>query len=281
MTAAAPGWLAPLRSALDGPGGPRYWFFRDDDAGWADEQLAALTAVFCDAGALLDVAAIPAAVSPHLGAALRRLIESGVVAVHQHGWAHINHEPGGRRCEFGSSRPISDQLHDLAHGRAVLSDLLEGRAEPMFTPPWNRCGDVTVQLLAELGFTALSCDHTAPRRPAVGVIEVPVRVDWARCWREGGAGLVGHELAAAVIESDASVPRPAEPAAGLGVMVHHATLCSEELDALRALLAVLRDHPAAPLTSMGALVADRSAAVSRQAAAATPTGVAHSAERTQ
>jgi len=129
-------------------------------------------------------------------------VAAGAVAVHQHGWAHVSHQRDGRRSEFGTARTPADKLRDLRKGRSVLSGLLEGAVEPFFTPPWNRCEDDTVPLLAEAGLTVLSCDVSAPRRDVPGVAEAPVRVDWARCWREGGPERLEAELARALHELD-------------------------------------------------------------------------------
>ena len=45
----------------------------------------------------------------------RELTARGV-AVHQHGFAHENHEPQGRKCEFGPSRSRVAQRRDIAAG---------------------------------------------------------------------------------------------------------------------------------------------------------------------
>lgn len=236
-------WMDPLLGALERTPGRSAWFFRDDDAGWADERLLAVADAFQRNGAILDVAAIPAAVSQTLAEGLRARVAAGAVSVHQHGWAHVNHQPDGRRSEFGSARSPADQLRDLRQGRSRLSELLQGSLQPFFTPPWNRCEHGTVPLLGEAGFTVLSCDVSAPRRNVPGIAEVPVRVDWTRCWREGGPERLGTELARSLREQGASN----------GVMLHHAAMTDEQLDVLTPLLTVLSAHPAAVLTSMGSL----------------------------
>lgn len=265
-------WMDPLLAALERTSTEVSWFFRDDDAGWADRRFWATADVFERTGVVLDVAAIPAAVSPRLAARLRSRAAAGAVAVHQHGWAHVDHQPEGRRSEFGAARDPADQLEDLRNGRDVLAELLDGAVEPIFTPPWNRCGDHTAALLPEVGLTVMSCDHSAPRRNAPGVAEIPVRVDWARCWREGGPERLGAELAVALRGRSRPVRGPGRTvtahrasfedgrgcrsthaAPSLGVMLHHATMTSEQLDALAKLLRTLSSHPSATLTSIGAL----------------------------
>ncbi|MHB8504158.1 MAG: polysaccharide deacetylase family protein [Acidimicrobiales bacterium] len=266
-------WVHPLLAALERTPGEVAWFFRDDDAGWDDQRLLAVADVFQRRGVVLDVAAIPAAVSPKLSEALRAMVAAGAISVHQHGWAHVNHETQGRRSEFGAARATTDQRRDLQNGQSVLAELLEGAIEPIFTPPWNRCEDRTVALLVEGGLTVLSCDASAPRRNVPGVAEVPVRVDWARCWREGGPQRLGEELAQAIHEGCASisgagrggagdgVQRSGEVAPILGVMLHHATMTEEQLDVLAGLAGILSTHPSvvlAPMAALGARIRDDS-----------------------
>ena len=59
--------------------------------------------------------------------------------VHQHGLAHVNHEPDGRKFEFGPSRTHEEQRADIEAGRRLLAERLGDAVEPIFTPPWNRC----------------------------------------------------------------------------------------------------------------------------------------------
>ena len=40
--------------------------------------------------------------------------------MHQHGYAHVNHEPEGRKCQFGASRSAAEQSDDIAAGRELL-----------------------------------------------------------------------------------------------------------------------------------------------------------------
>ena len=149
-------------------------FFRDDDAGWADERLLELIDRFASAGLPLDLAVIPAALSGPLADAL----VDRDVGLHQHGYAHRNHQTEGRKCEFGSARGRLEQFEDISSGRARLQRLLGPRLDPFFTPPWNRCTADTGSVLVELGFALLSREHKAE---PLGVLpELPVHLDVAR-----------------------------------------------------------------------------------------------------
>lgn len=59
-------WLAPLRAALDHAARPVTFFFRDDDAGWADDDLYRLIDIFDRWAIPLDLAVIPNALSDDL-----------------------------------------------------------------------------------------------------------------------------------------------------------------------------------------------------------------------
>src|SRR6202008_866392 len=119
-------WLDPLSKALDETSSTVPFFFRDDDAGWEDARLFELIDVFADHQVPVDLAVIPKSISRPTAARLRRLVEAGskTIAVHQHGYAHLNHEREGRKNEFGPGRSWREQLDDIKTGQALLLDLL-------------------------------------------------------------------------------------------------------------------------------------------------------------
>ena len=119
-------WLEPLRRALDTAPQPLSLFFRDDDAGWADDRLFTLLDLFSRHAMPIDLAVIPLALTPRLADALlaRRAQDKVALGLHQHGYAHINHEVIGRKYEFGPSRSMRRQLEELAAGRDRLRALL-------------------------------------------------------------------------------------------------------------------------------------------------------------
>lgn len=239
--AASNGWLAPLRRALDAAPTPVTFFFRDDDAGWEDERLLELLALFARSPVPLDVAVIPAALRPELAAELRARARAapGRLFLHQHGFAHANHEPSGRKCEFGPSRDEAAQRRDIEAGARRLHELLGDLVTPIFSPPWNRCTVATGRCLADLGFGALSRDSGAEPLAIAGLPELPVRIDWCRK-RDGDRG--------AVIAQAAAEPGP------VGIMLHHPSIDAGEQRALEELLAVLGSHSNVRCLSMTALL---------------------------
>jgi predicted glycosyltransferase len=227
-----PDWLGPVCQALDALDRPVDLFFRDDDAGWANERLFHLLDIFAGSAVPVDLAAIPFELNAQVAGELarRRAANPGLLHVHQHGYKHINHEPAGKKCEFGPARNYVEQRADLLKGQARLTGLLEFPLDPIFTPPWNRCTEVTARCLSDLGFGALSRDTGAIALTDLRLLELPVAIDWF-----GHKGIPRGEWAN-LLASRISGEGP------IGIMLHHALMDAQEREALGQLLVVLAGH---------------------------------------
>jgi hypothetical protein len=214
--------LRKLLLSLDETAQPVEVFFRDDDAGWEDERLLELVARFAEHGLPLDLAVIPAAVTPALAVRLRETH----AGLHQHGYAHTNHQAEGRKCEFGPARGFAAQRADIAAGQARLRELLGDRVDPFFTPPWNRCTPDTGRALVELGFSLLSREHRA--EPLGLLRELPVHLDVAR--------LSAPEL------DERFAGHVRDGAGPIGVMFHHGVMEPADMRRASELLALLARH---------------------------------------
>ncbi|HZR95063.1 MAG TPA: hypothetical protein VFA56_05175 [Gaiellaceae bacterium] len=245
------GWLDPLRLVLADADSPITFFFRDDDAGWRDDRLHALLDVFAAAGAPIDLAVIPVAVSPELARALAARRRTARIGVHQHGFLHANHEPTGRKCEFGPSRSAGEQLADIGAGRRALLERLDLELDPIFTPPWNRCTQGTLTAVRAVGLQVLSRDADAEPLALDGLEELPVSVDWLR--RRRGVRITARELGELLAGASVGGTR-------VGVMLHHAVMGSGDRDGVEQLLALLADAPAARLVGMNELAGGKTAA---------------------
>lgn len=247
-------WLEPVERALTAAAGPVDVFFRDDDAGWADDRLFEMLEVFARHGTPVDLAVIPFALESSLANRLLRWRRerSALVGLHQHGAHHVNHESRGRKCEFGPSRSREDQSGDLAAGKRRLEALL-GSVDPIFTPPWNRCTQVTVDCLERHGFRVLSQDITAPRLGSVFLERLPVAVDWCK-WREG-PGSSWQSLGQRVADALAGESGP------VGIMLHHAVMDEDDRSRLDALLSTLARSEIVRCHRMVSLVHERSLAM--------------------
>jgi hypothetical protein len=225
--------------ALDQAPQPVDFFLRDDDAGWDDAALHRLLDVTVAAGVPIDLAVIPQSVTPRLACELmhRQDEAPGLIGLHQHGFAHLNHEVNGRRCEFGDARAPALQRADLSTGRDILLSLFGDRLDPIFTPPWNRCSVGTPTLLADLGFCAMSRSRSAA--PQSALPELPVDVDWCKHEREA-ADQAHDDAATRIAQALAQRVRAGGP---VGLMLHHAAMDARSLDRLAALLPALKAHP--------------------------------------
>ena len=167
--------------------------------------------------------------------------------VHQHGLAHVNHEPEGRKCEFGVSRSPEQQREDLARGRDVLRGLF-GDLPSVFTPPWNRCAPWTAEVLRDLGFTVLSRDVSAGTAGVPGLLELPITVDWFAKRRKVPVDRAARgELLAEAAAGDGPV----------GLMLHHEVMSPEDREDVGALLALVGSHPAASAAHLDRLAHSR------------------------
>lgn len=219
-----------LTGALDSAGYPVTFFFRNDDAGWADDELFAL----CDrfgGRAPLDLAVIPLAIRPEVASAL--VAHPCRPRFHQHGYAHRNHQATGKKCELSDNRQAHEIGDELLIGHLTLRELFGNRLDPIFTPPWNRCGATAARTLPLMGINVLSRDRGAAPFLIPDLIELPIAVDWTRRRLH-----IDSALAAATGRSP------------VGVMLHHEVLDDADLVAIDDLLDVLTAHPNARMARM-------------------------------
>jgi peptidoglycan/xylan/chitin deacetylase (PgdA/CDA1 family) len=229
---------------LDAAPAPVDFFFRDDDAGWEFDRLVALLDTFERNDVPLDLAVIPAAVDAQLARELAARAPE-VVGLHQHGYNHHNHEPAGRKCEFGESRSRADQQRDIGEGWRLLAGQFGDRLDAIFTPPWNRCTAATAESLVALGFKALSRDRGATPLALGGLGEIPVAVDW--CKRVDGLLRESPALAQEIVAK-------AQQAQPVGIMLHHGVMDEADRQRLGELLSLLQQHPASRCRPMRELV---------------------------
>jgi len=225
--------LDALGAALAARTRPLTVFFRDDDAGWGNEQLSTLCGTMSETGVDLDVAVIPAALDSSTAAHIARLSRqyASTLNFHQHGYSHSNHQAEGRNCEFGSGRDLAQQRRDISLGQERLQDALGALLDPIFTPPWNRCTENTCRLLAEFNFRAISRIAGSTNIQHFGLTDISVAIDWQK--KRRGVPLTWSEFCQYaqhyLLNSDV-----------VGVMLHHEYLTDSELSRLCRFIACLR-----------------------------------------
>jgi hypothetical protein len=156
-----------------------YLFFRADDIAVPGKNFARIMELFTRYRVPLSLAVVPAWLTgprwKHLKGLSRR--DPSLWCWHQHGWRHINHEPGGKKQEFGQRRTPSQIRRDLTQGKKRLEICMERDFYPVFTPPWNRCSDITLEILRELDYRAVSRDKGSLPPPPEGFDDFQVNVD--------------------------------------------------------------------------------------------------------
>lgn len=247
-------WDALLR-ALDDADTPLEFFVRDDGGGWNDRRLFALLELTVSQGVPLDLGVIPQSMDSVLARELRSRHDAapGLIGLHQHGFAHTDHEGGELPSEFGPARPLARQRVDLRLGRERLRGHLGHRLDAIFTPPWNRCSAGTAELLVELGFQALSRQRGAPAQTVLP--ELGVHIDWCaleQAARAGAGGVWPEALGLNFHEAFVECSRPGGP---VGLLLRHARMDATSLASLGGLLTVLARHPRLRWRSMGDLLA--------------------------
>lgn len=230
-----PSWLNEIASVLDRAESPVRIFFRDDDAGWANDKLFNLMDKFARSEMPIDLAVIPQSLEGNLAEELLARWQQSrhLLGLHQHGYSHTNHESSGRKCEFGFSRTKSQQMADIANGQVVLKEYLGEAFDPFFTPPWNRCTQDTVDCLEKLEFKLLSRDVTATEYNATKLDQVPVHIDWSKFIKSSPDPLIelGKTVASRLSQNETT-----------GIMFHHADMNDEHLNTLTELLTLLSGH---------------------------------------
>ena len=232
-----------LTEILESADSPITVFFRNDDAGWANDRLQTLCECFRQADVPLDIAVIPAA----LNAESIRLLQSicldspDLFHLHQHGYAHTNHQAQGRSCEFGSDRALAAQLDDIARGQGILKDAFNESYEAIFTPPWNRCTSETKEALESLGFELLSRIKGSVAI-AGSLPELPVSVDWLK--KRKGVPLSPAQVI------DLLCQEIDENSGPVGIMLHHEHMDERNREMLFRLIMLLKNSYRVRFVSM-------------------------------
>jgi peptidoglycan/xylan/chitin deacetylase (PgdA/CDA1 family) len=224
-------------------------YFRADDLGVPGKNSFLLLNLFKQHQMPLNLAVVPGWLTVPRWEVLEYQAGKGnpLFCWHQHGWRHVNHEPIGKKQEFGPSRPQEQIEQDLAKGAQTLSALIGKRVCPVFTSPWNRCSETGLSALKNLGFKAVSMD-TGGSSPGPGLVELPVHVDlhtqkekipeqgWQSIFKELTKGLESGQC---------------------GIMIHHRKMIPGAFSFLSFLLQEINRHPKISPLTFDALIAQQ------------------------
>jgi peptidoglycan/xylan/chitin deacetylase (PgdA/CDA1 family) len=209
-------------------------FFRADDIAAPGNQFTRLLEIFSQYRVPLCLAVVPAWLTRPRWLALKNAGQNAASrwCWHQHGWRHINHEVKGKKQEFGSLRSRVDLEHDIRCGRQRLENLLGKSFYPVFTPPWNRCDQKTLDLLKEMDYAAISRSR-GNKPPPKGLLNFDVNVDLHT--RKEKRPAVGWDNLFIELQQAIASGR-------CGIMIHHQRMNAAAFDFLNILLGILVRH---------------------------------------
>ncbi|WP_442499823.1 hypothetical protein [Marinivivus vitaminiproducens] len=128
-----------------------------------------------------------------------RILACRGATVLQHGWAHDDHAPAGRkRLELGGEVDRGRLLADMARGRAILEAAFDDRFLSVMVPPWNRIDADIVPHLAPAGYVGLSTFGAAAGQ-VNGMARIDTHVDLVD-WRRGRSYPGDDAIAARIID---------------------------------------------------------------------------------
>ncbi|THB77339.1 MAG: hypothetical protein D3926_15735 [Desulfobacteraceae bacterium] len=211
-------------------------FFRADDIGVPSRAFFRMMDLFVQFQVPLCLAVVPSWLTRPRWETMKPYWErqSDLFCWHMHGWRHQNHEPMGKKHEFGPSQRNAHIDSDLERGMDRLKGIMGKRFSPVFTPPWNRCSAHTLNRLKALGFKAVSRDKGAKPPPIEDLYEFPVNVD-LHTRREQTAEQGWDKLFLEI--------QGALRSGTCGFMLHHMRMNDPAFDFLSELLSQVREQP--------------------------------------
>lgn len=232
-------WLMTLRQFLDAKEAERHdlhLFLRDDDVDEDEDSLKQLLDLALARSVPMNLEIIPGRLTAAGTAVLKNTLRAdhALLSLNQHGWMHSNHEQEGRKCEFGPSRSFTQQLTDIAQGKAILESTFEELFYPAFTPPWNRCTTDTYRALEELGFQVLSKDRGKDRLDEYRFREISTTLD-LYSWKEGARMKSPDDIVHTLIGQLEALPL-------VGLLLHHKVMTKDAFRFLDQLLCELTRH---------------------------------------
>lgn len=229
-------WLTEFKQFLDAKeaeGRALHLFLRDDDVDEDEDSLKHLLDLALARGVPMNLEIIPGRLTSACTAALKNALRAdhALLSLDQHGWMHSNHETEGRKCEFGRSRSFTQQVNDIAQGKAILETTFDELFFPAFTPPWNRCTADTYRALDELGFQVFSKDRGKDRLTEYRFAEISTTLD-LYTWKAGAQMKSAHDIVRDLMVQLDRLPF-------VGLLLHHKVMTAEAFSFLDQILCEL------------------------------------------
>lgn len=212
-------------------------FFRDDDVDVEGDTLTRLLDLFLSQGVPINLEIIPKSLTDPAIKLLHEYKRShgSILELNQHGWQHLNHERVGKKCEFGISRGLDEQLEDISRGKSRLEEIFGHSFYPVFTPPWNRCTVDTFRVLDQLCFRVLSKDMGKQPIKGYSFMEISTTLDLFS-WKGGAALKPPEKIVGELISQMGVLP-------AIGILLHHKVMDAEVFSLLETLIEELKQYP--------------------------------------
>ncbi|MGL1932616.1 MAG: polysaccharide deacetylase family protein [Desulfotalea sp.] len=208
-------------------------FFRADDIAVPSDKYSQLMAIFQRHQLPLALALVPTWLSEKRWNDILEIAGNNTLwCWHQHGRLHRNFEPTGKKYEFGPSRKNEELELHLLRGKMTLEKFVGSRLSPLFTPPWNRCSELTLHYLVKHGFKAISRSRGAKPKSPHNLPDLQVNVD-LHTRREENAEKCFQDL---LMELEKSLQEPL-----CGIMIHHQCMNKNAFLLLEILLEELKN----------------------------------------
>lgn len=220
-----------------------FWW-RDDDVGRYDPSLDQLLALAGNVAIRPALAVVPA----WLDEPTIERLGNARVDVLQHGWAHRNHAPSGRKAiELGGEISPEACWAELRNGAALLQGTLPAGFLPVLVPPWNRIDDRVTAGLRAHGFEGLSTFADDAQGRLYGLTQINTHldvIDWRGDRRMKPLDALLGELAALLAQP---------PLRAIGVLTHHLLMGAAEFDRLSTFFSHVASHRSVEWLSARAL----------------------------
>ena len=153
-------------------------FFRADDIGRVDDNFIRLMKLFSVRNMPICLALVPQWLTTESWQQMSLLAQKEeLFCWHQHGLNHSNHESAAKKNEFGESRSIEEIRDNILAGKTRLEEIIGEYSLPVFTPPWNRCSQETMQVLLDLDFLGISRSADVQPPAPFGLPDMAVNID--------------------------------------------------------------------------------------------------------
>jgi peptidoglycan/xylan/chitin deacetylase (PgdA/CDA1 family) len=152
-------------------------FIRNDDPWRLDKEFRTFFDIAMEAGVPVVHAVIPGKMEEDFVDFLRKAKDKTphLLDIVQHGWNHSNYSVTMKKYEFGPSRSLNEQRHDIRQGLERMRAAFGEQFTPAFVPPFHGFDANTEQVVKQEQFRIFSAGSRG-LKDSHGLIELPVKI---------------------------------------------------------------------------------------------------------